>query len=562
MRRSCRTIVHFVGLAPHSSAILIAVNSRTIALLLLFASTTLAGPPTHPDPPAGRQAFNQCMVHAETAWKNGRTNEALRWYHTAKNIARAHNLTLSERDEALTAYVARHEAGLTGPQPRNMPGCDTDADNRITPKPRPKTARQLPPIDKARSFPTRTIPVPETRNSTNSETSQRSIPENRTASSLPLTPATKKPLAAKRPATTTSKLLPATKNQARKDAATTKNADRDLVPPVTSRKTKPDPPVNDSLVKGIPEADPPAKDIPEADPPAKDTPEADSPTKDIPAADPPTKDAPAEDPPAKDIPAAGSPTKDAPAEDIPAASPPSKNAPSADSPAKDPQETDASTPDVPAVTPRPTTPPPVAKTSATTEKDNDNRPVTLTIDQSSVPLKVIPDNHESEMAARPVSPAPLTEADADSLPASESSAADHQLTLLMFGPIVVALFILGLLTQEMPGPKRILAWAIRRNRDKNSETVATAPITKAPQEIISAPSDLLPVTLGTRRRNKTQFYTATIELPGLEPTRLVKRRDGSPLFRSRAAATSSARALARRLGYDGITEPARRQKAA
>ena len=515
MRRSCRTIVHFVGSAPHSSAILIAVNSRTIALLLLFASTTLAGPPTHPDPPAGRQAFNQCMVHAETAWKNGRTNEALRWYHTAKNIARAHNLTLSERDEALTAYVARHEAGLTGPQPRNMPGCDTDADNRITPKPRPKTARQLPPIDKARSFPTRTIPVPETRNSTRSETSQRSIPENRTASSLPLTPATKTPLATKRPATTTSKLLPAPKKQARKDATTTKNVDRDLVPPVTSRKTNPASPIKDTPVKNPPAADPPAKDIP------------------------------AESPPTKDI-----PTTAPPAKDTPAASPPANATPTAN----------AATSDVTAVTPSPTTPPPVAKTSATTENDNANRPVTLTIDQSIVPLKVVPDNHESEMAARPISPAPL--AAAESLPASESSAADHQLTLLMFGPIVVALFILGLLTQEMPGPKRILAWAIRRNRGENPETVTTASITEAPQETISVPGDLLPVTLGTRRRNKTQFYTATIELPGLEPTRLVKRRDGSPLFRSRAAAISSARALARRLGYDGITEPARRQKAA
>jgi hypothetical protein len=503
------------------------------------------------------------MVHAETAWKNGRTNEALRWYHTAKNIARAHNLTLSERDEALTAYVARHEAGLTGPQPRNMPGCDTDADNRITPKPRPKTARQLPPIDKARSFPTRTIPVPETRNSTRSETSQRSIPENRTASSLPLTPATKTPLAKKRPATTTSKLLPAPKKQARKDATLTKNIDRDLVPPVTSRKTNPGPPVKDSLVKNTPAADPPAKAVPAVSPPTKDTP----PAKAIPAASPPTKDTPTATPPTKAIPTATPPTKaiptaTPPTKGIPAADPPAKDTPAASPPANATPTANAATSDVTAVTPGPTTPPPVAKTSATTENDNANRPVTLTIDQSIVPLKVIPDNNESKMAVRSISPAPLAEADAESFPASESSAADHQLTLLMFGPIVVALFILGLLTQEMPGPKRILAWAIRRNRGKNPETVSTAPTTKAPQEIISVPGDLLPVTLGTRRRNKTQFYTATIELPGLEPTRLVKRRDGSPLFRSRAAAISSARALARRLGYDGTTEPARRQKAA
>ena len=73
---------------------------------------------------------------------------------------------------------------------------------------------------------------------------------------------------------------------------------------------------------------------------------------------------------------------------------------------------------------------------------------------------------------------------------------------------------------------------------------------------------LLTVQIGTRSRNKVDYYTATIDLPGLEPTRVVKRRDGSPLFHSKGAAANSARHLARRLGFDGIVEqPARRQAA-
>ncbi len=167
------------------------------------------------------------------------------------------------------------------------------------------------------------------------------------------------------------------------------------------------------------------------------------------------------------------------------------------------------------------------------------------------------------MAARPISPEPLTEeAVTESLPMPGSPAADHQLTMLMFGPIVVALFILGLLTHEMPGPKRILAWATRRNSEPIPVVDDSVQVAEAIPDRMESTGDLLTVTLGTRRRNKVEYYTATIELPGLEPTRLVKRRDGSPLFRSRAAAISSARALARRIGYDGITEPASRRKAA
>jgi hypothetical protein len=84
-------------------------------------------------------------------------------------------------------------------------------------------------------------------------------------------------------------------------------------------------------------------------------------------------------------------------------------------------------------------------------------------------------------------------------------------------------------------------------------------LTASPTE--STPA-ILSVTFGTSRRNKVAFYTATIQLPGLEPARVVKRRDGSPLFRSRGAAASSATHLARQLGFDGISEPKAARKAA
>jgi len=385
----------------------IAVNPRTITFLLLLTSTVMAVPPKHPDPPAGRQAFNQCMDHAETAWKNGRTSEALRWYHTGKKVARAHNLTLTERDEALTAYVARHEAGLTGPQPGTKPGCDTDGGARTASKPKAKTAKRVPPTTRSRSFATKTIPVPEKQTLPSSENTRRSIPETRTARSLSLTGAPKAKATTKRPATTTPKLSPAPKKQPEK---TTGTVDSDLVPPITSPETKLNTP------------EPPPAGIPAKDIPAKDIPAKDAPAKDIPAKDIPAKDIPAKDIPAKDIPA-----KDAPAEDKAAGAP-------------------AAGTSVPSATkdkPSSASLPPVSKTSATDEADITDQPVKLTVDQSVVPLKIIPEDHKSDMAARPISPEPLTEeAATESLPIPENTAADHQLTLLMVGPIVVALFIL------------------------------------------------------------------------------------------------------------------------
>jgi len=139
--------------------------------------------------------------------------------------------------------------------------------------------------------------------------------------------------------------------------------------------------------------------------------------------------------------------------------------------------------------------------------------------------------------------------------------------MILFGPIVLALFILGLLTREMPGPMRILAWIRRRVRRSDSPKHARTDEVSAGSiagTVVKGQIGevMLTVRIGKRRHNKVDFYTATIELPGLEPTRVVKRRDGSPLFHSKGAATNSARHTALRLGFDGIVEPPARRKAA
>ena len=139
--------------------------------------------------------------------------------------------------------------------------------------------------------------------------------------------------------------------------------------------------------------------------------------------------------------------------------------------------------------------------------------------------------------------------------------------MILFGPIVLSLFILGLLTREMPGPMRILAWIRRRVRRSDSPRHARTDKVSAGSiagTVVKGQVGevMLTVRIGKRRHNKVDFYTATIELPGLEPTRAVKRRDGSPLFHSKGAAANSARHTALRLGFDGIVEPAARRKAA
>ncbi|MFP6769021.1 MAG: hypothetical protein VB859_12670, partial [Planctomycetaceae bacterium] len=142
---------------------------------------------------------------------------------------------------------------------------------------------------------------------------------------------------------------------------------------------------------------------------------------------------------------------------------------------------------------------------------------------------------------------------------------------MVIGPIVVALLLLGLMTQEMPRPtafvgmlKTCMRWRpLTRNpqapNNDDSATVRTPPVAVhalvVDDQAASAVSTaLLPIRIGTTRRGGQQFYIATVVFPGIEPAKVLRRSDDQPFFRSRAAALSSARHVALKIGYGGIKE--------
>jgi len=485
---------------------------RFVAILLLLFATGNAAAPIHPDSPVGREVFNRCLASAETAWRGGRTAEALRWYHSAKQVARAHNLTLTDRDSAFAGLIARHEAGLAGPQPGRKPGCETDGSVQqpagpTTPQPPVRriasgsqvaTLKIIPPLQP------QVVPFPKS--------SARTIPGDAAPAQSPSPtvpdPSPEPALAANQPDE------PAVAQPATVPSDTPEPATEDTLSPVP-------------IVGGEPS--PSQEPAPPIWPDSESTadPEADAEDGLVPPVSPPRTSAP---------PAPPQPPRDT----------------------EDPQTSSTDTIDSPKT--------PVA-TASVTNPNAIKHPVRLTADQRAVPIQ------------RPTSPPPTaspTSDEATSTPLSQEflgSFDDQQLILALFGPIVVALIILGLMTQEMSGPLRILAWIRRRVRRSGSPDHAHADEVSAEStpETPETPETLadgqigqvlLTVRFGTRRRNKVDFYTATIDLPGLEPTRVVKRRDGSPLFHSKGAAANSARHLARRLGFDGIVaQPARRQAA-
>jgi hypothetical protein len=472
---------------------------RFTAILLLLIATGSAAAPKHADSPAGRQAFDRCIASAQVAWRSGRTTEALRWYHTAKNLARAHNLTLSRRDASLIDLVIRHEAGLAGPQPGQSPGCGTDA---IAKQPKATTRDALPGRRISGPNPTikKVIPSPLSIVNTQPQPATRTIPRETVRVLNP--PVDETPI------------------------SQTPQADRPERQTIDKSEDKPeDKPDNQA------ESQPQPLEPPEPAPPIWPEPEGDADqhnTADdlVPAVTPPRTSAP-QAPPRR-----------------PRVEPPS--------PIESGDTTD-------------TTPTPIS-TSSTPTIDQTANPIKLTADESALPITLSEPPSQGTL-----SPSETGEPD-DARTTFLGITADQQLIMLMFGPIVIALFILGLLTHEMPGPVTILRWIFRSHRGSKTLDPAQADpttnpmpnlasLSASPSESASTPA-ILSVTIGTSRRNKVAFYTATIQLPGLEPARVVKRRDGSPLFRSRGAAASSARHLAHQLGFDGITEPEAARKAA
>lgn len=65
-------------------------------------------------------------------------------------------------------------------------------------------------------------------------------------------------------------------------------------------------------------------------------------------------------------------------------------------------------------------------------------------------------------------------------------------------------------------------------------------------------SSALPVKISSTNRDGEQKFQATVSIPGVKPTKLVRKSDDSTLFGTRSAAVTSARSLAKRLGFDGV----------
>ena len=467
---------------------------RLLALLLLLSPAIgSAAPPVQADNSAGRIAFNRLLEQAEAAWQESRTEEALRCYQIAKKVARTHKLELSGRDEALMAFITRHEAGQTHEQTGRQPGCETDS---ATAGPTAPATRPLP----------RSIPGPP-------KTSRKPIAAKGSA----------KP--SKDPVVIPD-LGPANRPVISRETRT-------LVPPV--RPSLPDPPADSASTTLPPTADAP-KPIPPTD---ISTTRTDENPRDAKVSRPGID----ETQPETDV---GNPvSSDGDGELVPIVTPPATET-TEEQTAPDLQDGETLIPkaDPPAEEIKP-------------EETHARQPVKLTADRQAVSIGLPNIGHPDALAVVD----PVTSAGMPS--ASPGPISDRHLTLMMFGPIVLALFLLGLLTQEMPSPRRIAAWVARRRR-------APQPATETPLESTTSPvavpanvtENELPVTISSKRRNKVVYYTATIELPGVEPARIIKRRDGSPQYRSRAAALSSARHVARRLGYTGVREAVARKKAA
>lgn len=149
---------------------------------------------------------------------------------------------------------------------------------------------------------------------------------------------------------------------------------------------------------------------------------------------------------------------------------------------------------------------------------------------------------------------------------SEAAATEPQVysistVLIIIAPILIAMLILGMMTQEMPLPGRLVSALAKLFSRKSNDTpeedhhVLLPAVTTSKEPAASAAQTLL-VRIVTKKRSGKKLYSACILLPGTEPTRMVRQRDGKPYFNTRSAALTSARHLARRLGFGGIEEEA------
>ena len=65
-------------------------------------------------------------------------------------------------------------------------------------------------------------------------------------------------------------------------------------------------------------------------------------------------------------------------------------------------------------------------------------------------------------------------------------------------------------------------------------------------------SNTLNVRVARRTRDGVESWEGTVSLPGVQPTKLVRRADNSTSFSTRSALATSARSLASQLNYSGV----------
>ena len=514
------------------------ISRRCAAILLLILASRTAAfperPSPAPSPELGRGVFSRFMAQAEKAWHASDRNEALRCYHAAKQTARAYGLKISSRDEALISYITRHEAGLAGPQPasnrQRAPGCDEAgkpavavADPKETGPGEPSLASPKIPASRPRAIPSKsnrtleptpqrrvrlspltprltldaiTLPAPSPSNSSSSKASGEDYNRN-TARPLPSPPSDSVKVAPVAPLA--------------KQPATTAEIPAPVLPPLL-----PTPPPQSGLI--------PNRTLPSS-PQANDglVPPITLPS--VPASTPPPIALPA-------LPSTALPPTEhhtpSPAEDVPTTRPATPVVLSGDPASTVPRVSDPKSDDVITMS-RP------RGSAATSTQPNAPNPLIATESTSSITAKMV--------------------------------------FWMVIGPIVLALLLLGLMTQEMPRPTafvgmlrrgmRWATWTRDHQTAKTDDSITLTPTAVARQAMAtddpSVPADappttLLPIRIGTTRRGGQQFYVATVVFPGIEPAKVLRRSDGQPFFRSRAAALSSARHVALKIGYEGLQE--------
>lgn len=67
----------------------------------------------------------------------------------------------------------------------------------------------------------------------------------------------------------------------------------------------------------------------------------------------------------------------------------------------------------------------------------------------------------------------------------------------------------------------------------------------------------LPLKVSERKQDGKTVFEGTVTIPGAKPTKLVKKSDQTTQFGTRSGLLTTARSFAKKLGFDGVDEPAK-----